>query len=229
MKPAAFVLFGFGIILSEIVLNFSEIAGFALYIVLVGLALVSMENDIYITKSEKLLAFMMVIPIARISEFFLDFGFFWKTLIFYLILAFLAVYYIGRFKLDAEYNIGSIVYPIALLIAGVLGAIGAKYFLGFQQPEIVFLIPLMAYSEEILFRGAIQNLTKDCYTVVHSIVFPSLLYTIFSLSFGFPIVLIALLVSVIISFVYFYTKSLLMPFIINLLFNAALIFYIILA
>jgi membrane protease YdiL (CAAX protease family) len=225
MKPAAFVLFGFGIILSEIVLNFSEIAGFALYIVLVGLALVSMENDIYITKSEKLLAFMMVIPIARISEFFLDFGFFWKTLIFYLILAFLAVYYIGRFKLDAEYNIGSIVYPIALLIAGVLGAIGAKYFLGFQQPEIVFLIPLMAYSEEILFRGAIQNLTKDCYTVVHSIVFPSLLYTIFSLSFGFPVVLIALLVSVAASLIYHYTKKMILPIILSILFHSLLFIF----
>jgi membrane protease YdiL (CAAX protease family) len=183
-----------------------------------------MENEIYMNKEEKIFIFLMIIPISRLAEVFITFDFFWRTLIFYLFIIFLVIYYSIKLKVKSRPFIGNPAYFIGIaLITGAAGII-AKYAFNFEFASLIFLIPVIAYGEEIFFRGGLQNLTKESFGVL-SILFTSFLYATFSMNLGFGFFVVAFGVSLVISTVYYFTKNLYIAFLLNLIFH--IIFFIV--
>lgn len=223
MKKLTFIFVILGILISELIFNWNQTAGFVIYSALLGVVLISMEKDIHFEKSEVLLIFLMIIPIARIAELFIPFGGFWKVFIFYAIIIFLAVYYAGKFRIrSGETELEDLSYPLVIVVVGVLAMGGAELIFHMEHSIIIPIILLIAYAEEILFRGEIQNLTMEKYGPVYAIICTSLLYGIFSISYGFPIFMFAFAASLILCTVYRFTKSIYLTFIINVVFHAAL-------
>jgi membrane protease YdiL (CAAX protease family) len=181
-----------------------------------------MEKDITLDKSEMLLIFLMIVPIARISELFLPFTALWKIFTFYAIIAFLGIFYASKFWIKAnEVKLEDMSYPVIIAVVSVFAMAGAEYFFGMKNSIVIPLIFFIAYAEEILFRGEIQNLTNEKYGGVYAVFFTSLLYGIFTISYGFPVYLFAFLASIILCLTYQYTKNIYWTFFMNVVFHAA--------
>ncbi len=185
MKKLFFTTLILAFLASETALYLNKLAGFFSYIILVGIILASLEKDEIIDSSEKLLIFLTVIPIARISEFFIDFSFFWKIFVFYSVVLFLAIFYTRKFQVKHGYSIKNFNFITLSLFLGVFLGYGGDNFFNFEKHfEILMLIPIIVFSEEILFRGMIQNFAKKQFGSLFSIIAVALLVSIFSLSFG---------------------------------------------
>lgn len=216
-----------GIAVVEFIINFFYEVGFFIYAIFIGIILVVMENEIQHTKEEKALIFLMIIPLCRLASLFLDVNFFWSTLIFYLLVISLVIYYSIKFWFRVRKNpfIGNPFYFLAVLLFSLTAWALAKYAFQVEFSGIVFLIPIIAYAEEIYFRGGFQNLTHAWFGQ-YSIIFTSLLYAIFSISHGFYFMLIAFLASLILSTLYYFTKNLYVSFALNIVLHVlAIIFY----
>lgn len=221
MKKITFLFVILGILISELIFEWNQTFGFIIYAVLLGVVLISMEKDIYLNKSEMLLIFLMIVPIARISELFLPFSPLWKIFAFYAVIVFLGVYYAGKFWIKSgDVNLDDLSYPLIIAFVSVFAMGGAEYFFHMENSIIIALIFFIAYAEEILFRGEIQNLTNEKYGPVYAIFFTSLLYGIFSISYGFPIFLFAFAASLILCLTYNFTKNIYLSFLINVIFHA---------
>ncbi|MCX6750524.1 MAG: hypothetical protein NTZ83_03630, partial [Candidatus Pacearchaeota archaeon] len=156
-----FLLVMLGIPIVEYILNSFYAIGFAIYAIFVGVILVVMENEIGHTKEEKVLIFLMIIPICRLAGLFLNFNFFWNTLIFYLLIIGLVLYYSIKFKIKTRPFIGNLGYFIIVLLVAGVASLVAKQVLHWEFANLILLIPLIAYAEEIFFRGGFQNLTEE--------------------------------------------------------------------
>jgi len=219
MKKYLLILFGLSVFLSEIILRINETVGFFLYCFLIAGCLISLAKAEFLNDYGKLIIVFMILPIIRIVELFLVFDFFWKSFIIYYILFFLVVFYSINFKINPGYTKKKLYFlPLVILISVCLGFIGNLF--DFERyVGIIFLIPLIAYSEEVLFRGLIQNFVKRNYGVLSSIIFTALLYGIFSLSFGFSGVFVIFLISFVISLIYNFTRNIYLTITMNMIFH----------
>jgi len=217
------ILLSVSVLLSEIILRVNETAGFLLYSFLILGCLISLSKAKSLNNDAKLLIVFMILPIIRIAELFITFEFFWKIHIVYLILFFLVTFYSLKFKIDPGYTKGKLwLLPLIIVLSILLGFLG-NLFLNFESHlELILLIPLIAYSEEVLFRGLIQNYAKKSYGAFASILFTAFLYVIFSLSWGFPAVLFIFALAVITSIVYNYSKNIFLVIVMNLIFHVFL-------
>ena len=218
MKKYLLILLSLSVFLSEIILRINETAGFFLYSFLIAGCLISLAKAESLDNYGKLIVVIMILPIIRIVELFIVFEFFWKTFMVYFILLFLVSFYSIKFKINPGYTKKKLfLLPLVIVLGVSLGFLGN--LLGFEKYfGLIFLIPLIAYSEEVLFRGLIQNFIEKSYGVGISIVFTALLYGIFSLSFGFP-VLVIFFISLIISFVYSFTRNIYLTIAMNMIFH----------
>ncbi len=206
------------LILSEVLLNINKVIGFILYICLVALCLLSLSHTKVLNEYGKLIIVLMIIPIVRIVELFISLSFFWEILISYSILLFLAFYYSVRFKLDHGHKKEKLGWlPLAIIIGIALGIVGNFFFSFEKYSWLIYLIPLIAYSEEILFRGMIQNLIKEGYGITLSILITAFLYGIFSLNYGYLFALFMFFAGIIIGLVYNHTKNIFLAVAINLI------------
>jgi len=218
--------------LSEIVLNFNRVIGFLLYFTLIAVYLISLSYTKDLNNYGKLTIVLLIIPIVRVIGLFIALSFFWKILISYSVLLFLAFYYSIRFKLDHGHKKEKLKFlPLAIIIGIVLGFIG-DYFFNLNLSNytwMIYLIPLIAYSEEILFRGMMQNLIEKQYGTHISILIPSLLYGLFSFSLGLGLgtsfginigILFGLfmfITSIILSLTYYKTKNIFLTVIMSII------------
>lgn len=220
LKKPFFVFLIFAFFLLETILNINKYIGVLIYAVLIGIVLFDLEEYEFLNNNEKLLIFLMIIPIARISEFFIDFGFFWKTVMFYFVISFLVIFYTKKFKINPGYTKSKLwFFPISIIIGVYLGYTGNLYF-GFEKHfELIFLIPFIVFSEELLFRGLIQNHAKKEFGSMFAIIFTSILFAIFSLSFGFKFSYFILMANLIICLIYNQTENIWLTIPINLCIN----------
>jgi membrane protease YdiL (CAAX protease family) len=226
VKKITYLFVILGILISELIFEWNQTYGFVIYSVLLGVVLISMEKDVVFDKSEVLLIFLMIVPIARITELFFPFGGLWGILAFYCVIAFLGVYYAWKFDIKSgEVELKDLSYTVAALVIGVFGMAAGEFIFHMEHSIIIPLICFIVYAEELLFRGEIQNLTREKYKWVYAVFFTSLLYGIFSISYGFPIFLFAFAASLILCLVYNFTKNIYITFLINAAFHAALFMF----
>jgi len=208
MKKYLLIILGMFLFLSEIILQLSPEFGFICYSVLIGGCLISMASEEELDNHGKLLVVFTILPIIRIAELFVQFEFIWRSFIVYYILAFLVLFYSLKFKINPGYNKNKLyLLPIVILLGLSFGLFVNFAFDLEKYSSFVLLLPVLVFSEEVLFRGLIQNLSEKCYGELASIIFTSVLYVIFSLSHGLPFVLIMLVFSLISCVIYNYSKN----------------------
>ena len=101
----------------------------------------------------------------------------------------------------------------------VLGLIGSLIFDIEKNRMIFYLLPLIAFSEEILFRGLIQREIKNIYNSLDGIFVSAIICFIFSFSYGAQLALFFLAVSLISAYFYNKTSNIWLSISINLFAN----------
>ncbi|WP_367277968.1 CPBP family glutamic-type intramembrane protease [Flavobacterium sp.] len=156
----------------------------------------------------------------RIFEIFIPFNFFWRTLIFYYLLFFLANFYLFKFKINPGYTKKFIfLLPLGILFGISTGFLGNYFFEITKNSSLLFIFPIMVFAEELLFRGLIQNLIKKSYGRFLAIIFAALIYGIFCMGFGFKIAVFFFAINFMICLVYDFSENIFLTFVINLIFN----------
>jgi membrane protease YdiL (CAAX protease family) len=222
MKKTLIYLVILSMFLSEMLLLLNPTLGFFIYASLfTGILFVLASSDID-KDLNKILYVFMIFPLIRISQLFLEFDFFWNNLIIYYSLLFLVLFYSFKFKIKIGYTKNNLwllflIVPLALSF-GLVG----NFMLNFEKKYLLFLIiPVIAYSEELLFRGMIENLLEKQYGRLFSIILTSLVYGILMVGLGLYAVLFFFSVSVVSCLIYSYFKNIFlniaMNFIITLL------------
>src|SRR3989344_3233897 len=185
MEKKIVLLLVLALVLSEIFLNINEAVGFIMYSILIAFCLLSLSHVESLNDPGKLMIVFMIIPIVRITESFITFGFFWKIIISYSILLFLSFYYSVRFKLDHGHKKEKLGFlPFAVAVGIGLGIMSQSLFMFNKYSWLIYFIPFIAYSEEILFRGMIQNILGKNLTASVAVLITALLYGVFSSGYG---------------------------------------------
>ena len=211
-----------GLFLAETTLQLNVTLGFIIYAVLIAGVLISIgySHSDTLNSSTKIMISFMILPMIRIVELFLTFDSFWRTFITYFALAFLVIFYTIKFEGDIGFSKRKIRWlPIAMLTGIAIGIIGNLIFHLAKNREIIYILPLIAFSEEILFRGLIQREIKKSYNAITSIVVSSLLCFIFTLSYGFSLALFFMATSIVSAIFYNKTSNIWLSISINLLTN----------
>lgn len=209
MRKYLFGLVIASILLSEITLRINQELGFFLYIFLITGALISFSKIEQEDSFTKLIPLFLILPVIRIIDLFVfSFDFLWRVLIAYYSLLFLGILYSVKFKINPGYTKRMLyLLPLVIFLSVSLGMLGNYFFEFNKHSEIIFLIPLIAFSEELFFRGLIQNSIKEVNGKFAAVLFTSLLYALFSFGVGFPTVLFIFLVSLIISTIYNFSEN----------------------
>ena len=220
IKKYLLFLMVLGLFLSEITLQLNPILGFLLYAILICGVITSLSHSDTLTSNTKIIISFMILPMIRIVELFLTFDIFWRTFITYFALAFLTVFYTIKFESDVGFSRRKTSWlPITILLGIALGIIGSLILNPEKNRELFYLLPLIAFSEEILFRGLIQKEIKKIYNSLDGILVSSLLCFIFTLSYGLPLALFFLAASLISAFFYNKTSNIWLSISINLFAN----------
>lgn len=213
-------LFVLTMLLSEIMLTLNVAIGLLFYVILITGVLLALHKTESLVNNGKLMTILLILPIIRLIGLFLDIDYFWKTLIVYCALLFLVCFYSFKFKINPGYTKKNLILlPLIVLLGIVMGATG-NFLFDFEKTPFLILIPLIAFSEEVLFRGLIQKLIKTEYGGFLSILFTAMLYGILNLSLGFPAVLFIFWVSLFISLFYDITENIFLAIIINMIVQA---------
>jgi len=201
------------LILSEIILRFSNTWGFVSYFVLVSGVLISLSKLEELDDFNKLSIVLMILPVLRILELFLNFGGFSKVVIESYLFLFLVVFYSFKFKIEVGYNKKGIGFlPLIVLLGIFFGILGNQLFNFDKNILILAILPVVVFSEEILFRGMIQNLFNKRQGLFFAILISSALYGVFSLSFGFSISVFFFFMSLISGLIYGFVRNIYLAF-----------------
>ena len=159
----------------------------------------------------------MILPVIRIIELFLEFNFFWRTFTVYYLLLFLTSFYLFKFKINPGYTKDRFsLLPLAMLVAINIGLLGR--FIGLERHlELLILLPIIVYSEEIFFRGLLQNSIKKNYGSTKAVIITSILYGIFSISLGFLGALFMFGISLIIGIFYNNSRNIFLGIVFSLI------------
>jgi len=212
------------LIVSEVFLYIDNTIGFILYSILIAFFLISLSHIESLDDYGKLMIILMIVPILRVTGLFIILSEFWSIILTYCMLLFLAFHYSVRFKLDHGHKKEKLeLAPLAVIIGVVLGFIGAFLFDLNLPSNFLYIIPLIAYSEEILFRGMIQNIIKKGYGLHFSILITSLLYGAFSVGYGYLFALFMVFAGIFIGIIYDKTKNIFLATAISIILHYFLI------
>ena len=218
MEKLLLWVFGLIVLLNEIVLKFSGDVGIFMYLILMTATLLILARNEKLDETSVLIIALLVVPLIRISELFLDVSFVWKVFVGNAILLFVGYYYSVRFGIDLGENLkGLLVLPFIVAIGallGILGGFGAEKSLG-----LLMVLPLVAFSEEIFFRGLMQNLIGKRCGVIYALVFPAVIYGVMSIGLGYWLAGLFFIMSFLSGVVYWATKNVFLSMVLNLVFS----------
>mgnify|MGYP001589383517 CR=1 FL=1 len=223
MRKYLLVFLTLSLLLSEAILEFSPVIGFLTYGLLITGCLISLSRTESLDNQGKLVISFMILPIVRVAELFIGFAYPLRSIIAYYILFFLVVVYSLKFKVDfSNWKRGLYFLPLTITFGIIIGITGNWLFNFDKYPEILLILPIMAFSEEALFRGLIQNLIKKDHGTFASIFFTAFLYGIFSLSLGIKFAFFMFLANLLLCLIYSKTKNIWMTIPVNFIMNLLL-------
>ena len=216
MKKYIPILIGLSFLLSEILLKLNATFGFLCYTVLITGCLIALSREEEVDIYSKLMIVLLILPMMRIAELFVNFSYLWRSFIIYYILLFLVLIYSTRFKINPGFTKKGLKFlPLVLILGVLLGLLGGG-LIPEKYSEFILFLPIIVFSEELLFRGMIQNLIKEGYGTKLSIIIPSIVYVIFSLNYSFLVVAFLLVTSLVSSIIYAKTKNIFLTIALNL-------------
>lgn len=205
MKKMLISLFAIIIILSEILLNINVTFGFIIYALLISGILITLSK-VELKKNYDLV-FLLILPIARISSLFIT-SLTWQPITFYLVIFFLTSFYLFNLNINPGFTKKNIfLFPFVIILFSLVGFLGNIFFV-YKNQGIIFLVFLIAYSEEVLFRGLLQNFITKEQGAFFSIIIVSLLFAAAGMGFGIFGALFLFFASILLGITYHYTKNL---------------------
>jgi len=212
--PFVFALF---VLLNEIILGFSDEIGVIMYLVLMSLSLILLAREETFDEISQMIIVLLAVPLVRISVLFLDVSYIWKIGLGYGIFLFLGIYYICKFRVDIG-KIGRCLWaaPLLVLLGFLFGFIGNVLFVGERGLILIMALPLIVFSEEIFFRGLMQNVVEKSSGVFYSIVIPAVIYAALSSYLGLWLAILFFMVNLFSGIVYYSTRNLFLSIIFNL-------------
>ncbi|MFC1682125.1 type II CAAX prenyl endopeptidase Rce1 family protein [Nanoarchaeota archaeon] len=200
-------------LLSEIILQLNPTAGFLIYTLLITGCLLALSKTETLNKEAKLIIIFLIFPVIRILNLFLNLEPFWKTFLIYSVFLFLSTFYILKFKLNPGFIKKYIfLLPLTILLGIYFGFL-TNLFLNLDK-QIILLIPIIILSEEIFFRGLLQNFAEKNYTIISSILFPAFLYSTLFI-YNLPLAFLFFFINIILCLIYTSTKNLYLTFALN--------------
>lgn len=208
---------------SEILLIRNSIAGIIFYSILLIGVLFALAYSKKFEKSQEFLLVFMILPLSRIASCFLSLYIPWKAELMAVLVLGISVYYIARFKI----NLGSMkkrlwLAPFSVIFGISLGIFG-NLFLNVEKTYfLIAIIPIAAFSEELFFRGLLQNLVLEENSLFSSALFISLLYGAVNISLGFSAACLFFAANFVICLIYGISRNLILGYIINLILSFSL-------
>jgi len=217
MEKAIVGIFALFVLLNEIILKYDSNIGAVMYLALMSLALIILSRQDILDKVSQMIIILLVVPLVRIAGLFIDLPYIWKISVGSGILLFLGLYYFYKFDLDiGNFSKHLGILPIVLCMGAVIGIFGNFLFSGSGSLILIAILPLVVFSEEIFFRGLIQNSIEKSCGVFYSLVIPSVIYGALSIYLGVGLAGLFFLVSFLSGIIYFSTKNLFLSVVFNL-------------
>ena len=107
-------------------------------------------------------------------------------------------------------------FPIVLCMGAAIGILGNFLFSGGGSSILIAVLPLVVFSEEIFFRGLMQNSIERSCGVFYSLVVPAVIYGALSLYVGIWLAGLFFAVSLFSGLAYFSTRNILLSVALNL-------------
>lgn len=182
------ILFLFAFVtLAELMLYFDSKITFFLYFALIVFFLFSFSKAGALNSEGVFASLFIPIPIIRVISLFLHVSEFWNTLLIYFCFLYLVFVCIFRFKLKI-FSTKKGYYIVYAMIVGIFLGIFSNAILDFTKSEnLIYLLPLIVFTEEVYFRGILQKYIEEKYSRVIGIIFVSLLYGVLCLTQGYTI------------------------------------------
>jgi membrane protease YdiL (CAAX protease family) len=217
MKRLIVLGFALFVLLTEIIMGISENVGAVMYLVLMNVVLVIISRRGSLVAVDHMIVIFSIVPLVRIAGLFMDISYIWKMLLGYGVLLFLGMYYLYEFNV----NIGKSgrcfwVLPVVVFCGAVAGVLANVGFAGDGVLVLIMLLPLVVFSEEIFFRGLMQNLIKKCCGNFYSILVPAMAYGALSFYLGAWLAVLFFFVGIASGLMYLYTRNIFVSVAFNL-------------
>jgi membrane protease YdiL (CAAX protease family) len=167
---------------------------------------------------------LSVIPLIKILQLFISLPSPWSIIISYSILLILSIYYLAWFKIPLKLKGNYLVLPLVLILGLLLGIMGKPFLpiLPVLTNFSILLILIVVLSEEIFFRGLLQETSTPIFGTALSIIIPALFYSLSHISLGIFAFIYFLAFGLISGLIYASTKNLLFSIILGLIANLVL-------
>jgi membrane protease YdiL (CAAX protease family) len=221
MKKIAVLLFVLFVLLNEIILRFSNNLGAFMYLILMSLTLFVLSREDDLNDFSQMIVILLVVPLVRVAGLFIDLPYIWKVSLGYSMLLFLGIYYVLKFKIDIGSDFDYLwVFPFVGGIAIIVGILGNVLFSSGGNLILISVLPLIVFSEEIFFRGLMQNSIEKSCGVIYSVVAPALIYGALSIYLGIGMTIFFLIMNIFCGIVYSSTKNIFLGIFFNLIVSA---------
>ena len=219
MEKKLFVLLVPLLFLLELIISFNSVVGVVFSLVFVSAVIVIFSNrESY---CEDILFFLVSLIVIRNLEVFLVLSEFWHILLVHFLLLFVLIYYLVHYRVSLKGLTKNLhIIPFVLLLGGIIGVLGNVIFekLPFNY---IYLLVLVVVSEALFFRGLLQK-RMERFGDISSILFPALVYGIFSMSLGPAPAIFAFGVSLVSGIVYWSSRNVLLCILLNLVISGFL-------
>ncbi|MCK4649598.1 CPBP family intramembrane metalloprotease [Candidatus Pacearchaeota archaeon] len=217
MEKIVALVFGLFILLNEIVLHLSVDVGTFMYVALMSVALIILSGREVLSDFDRMVVVFLAIPLVRIAGLFVDLSYIWKVFLGHGVLLFLGIYYLYKFDIDIG-KVGKHLWlmPVVIFFGAVIGALANVLFASGGNLVFIMLLPLVVFSEEIFFRGLMQNLIERSCGVCYSVIIPAVIYGALSLHLGIWLAVLFFLVGIFSALVYLSTRNIFVSIAFNL-------------
>lgn len=223
MKGLIVVLMLFLVAFTEIFLAKSPMIGFVLYLGFLTAVCFILSKNENLGKFDKFFILLLIVPLIRVLQLFITLPQPWESIISYSILLILSIYYLVWFRFPLKLRGNYVILPLVLILGFLLGFIG-KIFLSVPANLSILLILLIILSEEIFFRGLLQESSAPIFGISLSIIIPAVFYSLVHISLGIFAFGYFLIFGLISGLIYASTRNLILCIILALITNFVLFF-----
>ncbi len=210
------------VLLLELILKVSPLLGAIIYLIAIAAAVIAASRLDYLHERKKQIILLVAAVCAiKITSLFLPLNLFFRTLVAYALLTFVSVFYASNINVSKRKIKYRWVGGIA--VAAVLWGYAGNIVAGFEK-NILFLalIPLIAFSEEYIFRGLLLNSAEREHGKETAVVFTALFYGILCLGYGLAPAFFFFTMSLLFGLAYIYTRRLFLTMILSVIVHAFL-------
>tara|TARA_Y100000310_G_C20680897_1_gene815858 strand:- start:590 stop:1276 length:687 start_codon:yes stop_codon:yes gene_type:complete len=221
MKGLVIILMIFLVAFTEIFLAKSPMIGFILYLAFLTAVCFILSKNKELNKFDKFLILLLIIPLIKILQLFISLPSIWNSIISYSILLILSIYYLSWFKIQLKLKGNYLVLPLVLILGLLLGIMGKLFLPIFPALTnfSILLILIVVLSEEIFFRGLLQETSTPIFGTALSIIIPALFYSLSHVSLGIFAFIYFLAFGLISGLIYASTRNLSLSIILGLVAN----------